>query len=98
MTLVYEIRGIGVLEELSRRWFSTGVLLSRNPHVDFSYFKRGSLESEYPNRLIGDSGYFLKTHGSTPDKANDVRETSQFLGLPGGAVNVEEVDKDEPIP
>ena len=38
---------------------------------------------------------FLKTHGQTTDKANDVRKISSFLGLPLGAVIVAEVDKDD---
>jgi len=95
VTWLYERDGIGVLEKLARHRFSRGILISKTPHADFGYLKHGSRASEYSNRPIGNSGYFLKTHGQTGDKANDVREICQCLGLPTGAVKVEEVDKDE---
>ena len=95
VTWLYETRGISVLEKLSRHRFSRGVLLSKSPHADFGYLKNGSHESEYTNKPISNSGFHLKTHGTTTDKANDVREICQCLGLPAGAVTVQEVEKNE---
>ena len=95
LTLLYETRGISVLEKLSRHRFSRGVLLSKSPHADFGYLKNGSHESEYTNKPILNSGFHLKTHGTTTDKANDVREICQCLGLPAGAVTVQEIEKNE---
>src|SRR5438445_10840986 len=95
VTWLYETRGISVLEKLSRHRFSRGVLLSKSPHADFGYLKNGSHESEYTNKPISNSGFHLKTHGTTTNKANDVREICQCLGLPAGAVTVQEVEKNE---
>lgn len=95
VTRLYEIKGGDVLAKLSMCKFSRGILLSKNPNVDFSYTRNDGRQAEYPNRPIANSGYHLLTHGETWQKTADIAEISRVIGLPAGTVKVEEIEKSD---
>ena len=95
VTRLYEIKGGDVLAKLSACKFSRGILLSKTPHVDFSYTRNDGRQTEYSNQPIANSGYCLLTHGETWQKTADIAEICRVLGLPLGTIKVEEIEKSD---
>jgi hypothetical protein len=94
LVFLYESKGISVLEKLSMFNVNRGVLVSKNPTVDYRY--RSSVgEAEYQYQRIADSGFFALTQSATKEKIVDIRNAWQFLKLPNNAMKVAEADKYE---
>jgi len=67
-------------------------LVSRAPETDFRNPNSNVLYAHAP---LGPTGWFLKTHSSTKQKADQVRGVAAIAGLPSCAVEVEMIDKRE---
>jgi hypothetical protein len=92
LVLLYRIKGLPVLEKLSKFSINRGVLVSKNPRTDYRY-QSGNGEAEYQYQPISDSGFFALTQSATKEKITDIRKVWQFLNLPSYALKVEETNK-----
>ncbi|PYM12979.1 MAG: hypothetical protein DME18_10090, partial [Verrucomicrobia bacterium] len=91
LSLLYETKGVTVLEKLSKFSVNRGVLVSKRPESDYRY-RSGGGEAEYQYQRISDSGYFALTQSATKEKVSDIRRAWQFLNFPSSALKVEEAD------
>jgi len=96
LSLLYETKGVTVLEKLLKFSVNRGVLVSKRPESDYRY-RSGGGEAEYQYQRISDSGYFALTQSATKEKVSDIRRACQFLNFPSSALKVEEADKYEPL-
>jgi hypothetical protein len=94
VTRLYQIKGIELLERLSKLRVNRGFFVSKNPTKDYRYWN-GSAEAKYQNQPIADSGFVVLTQSDTNQKIGDIKKVCQFLGMPVGTVKVEEVDKND---
>jgi hypothetical protein len=94
LELLYETKGVGVLEKLTQFSVNRGVLVSKNPKTDYCY--RSNLgEAEYQYQPISNSGFYVLTQSATKEKVADIKKAWSFLGFPTNALTVEEADKYE---
>lgn len=85
-----EVLGSEILPSIMRIPNGGSGLVSRNPQTDFVNPSTGDI---YGYRSINHTGWHVKTHSSTQDKAEQVREIAARLNLPGQSVVVEVVEK-----
>jgi hypothetical protein len=94
LTRLYEVMGVSVLEKLAHFKVNRGMLVSRNPSLDYRNASDPSGKL-YQHQPIAGSGFSALTHSSTNEKLFDVRKACQFLQFSAGAIKVEEVGKYE---
>jgi hypothetical protein len=86
-----EVLGKSVLERLARFRVNRGPFVTTN--LENYNYRTSSGVNEYQSQPVGTSGYYLLTHSSTREKANDLEKASAYLGFPSGTLVVEETDK-----
>lgn len=92
---LYAVKGVEVLEKLSRFKVNRRMLISKNPKTDYRY-RSGAIERIYSHQPIGDSGYFVLTHSKTSEKVEFLRTVCRkILNLPDQMFKVEEVEKND---
>ena len=96
LVFIYQVKGLTVLEKLSKFSVNRGVLVSKNPRMDYRY-RSGGGEAEYQYQAISDSGFSALTQSATKEKVSDIRNAWRFLNLPSSALKVEEADKYEAL-
>jgi hypothetical protein len=95
LTRLHEIKGTEILEKLNRFKVNRGMLVSKNPNVDYRY-RSGSSEKIYSNQPIGTTGYFVLTHSKNDEKVELVQTLCRrILNLPDKMFKVEEVEKND---
>jgi hypothetical protein len=89
------IKGVQILEKLSKFKVNRRMLVSKNPNTDYRYWS-GSGEKIYSHQPIGDSGYFVLTHSKTGEKVEFIRTLCRrILNLSDQMFKVEEVGKND---
>jgi len=92
---LYAVKGVEVLEKLSKFKVNRRMLVSKNPKSDYRY-RSGATEKIYSHQAIGNSGYFVLTHSKTGEKVDFLRTVcSKILNLPDHMFKVEEVEKND---
>jgi len=94
LTRLHGIKGVEVLEKLSKFRVNRRMLVSKNPKTDYRY-RSGSVEKIYAHQPIGDSGFFVLTTSPTEQKVEDIKNVCRFIGLPADMVKVEEIEKND---
>src|ERR1035438_10681430 len=69
---LYAVKGVEVLEKLSRFKVNRRMLVSQNPQNDYRY-RSGSVEKIYQHQPIGNSGYCVFTSSTTDEKVELLR-------------------------
>lgn len=82
--------GDDALTKLRRIRVNRGPLLSKSPSTDFVNRAQGNLYGHSP---LGETGDFVLTHSSTPQKVDDLNRISRVIGLVPGSVKVEAIDR-----
>ena len=91
LALLYEAKGIAILEKLSTLQVSRGPFVSSSPTMDYrNVSKPGEL---YQFHAIGNSGFHVLTTNTTQEKADNLIKAAKFLGLSRGYLKVEVVEK-----
>ncbi len=90
VSALVRVLGPHILPHTRRLQCSGSSIVSRNPRLDFLNPSTGDL---YGHRPIANSGWHVKTHSSTQDKADQVHQIKAFLGLPGQSVIVDIIKK-----
>lgn len=92
---LYAVKGVEVLERLSRFKVNRRMLVSKNPKSDYRYWS-GAVEKIYSHQPIGNSGYFVLTHSKTGEKVEFLRTVCRkILNLSDQMFKVEEVEKND---
>jgi hypothetical protein len=91
LTLLYEAKGISVLEKLSTLRVNRGPFVSKQPTVD--YRNASKADELYQFQPISNSGYHVLTTNTTREKADNLIRTPKFLGFPLGSIKAEVVEK-----
>lgn len=86
---IYARLGVDILGQLALIPVNRGKLLSRQPQKDFLNAKTGAC---YQHQRIGDSGWYVLTNSSAPEKIAIVRQVARALKFPPGTLTVQEVD------
>lgn len=85
-----EVRGVDILPHIQRIPCGGSGLVSRNPRLDFINPATGE---EYGNRPISTTGWHVKTHTSTRDKAEQIHQIKTLMGFPRHAIEVDVLEK-----
>jgi hypothetical protein len=89
--LLYEAKGIAVLEKLATLRVNRGPFVSNRPAADYrNASKPGEM---YQSQAIGNSGYYALTTNTTQEKAENLTRAAKFLGFAPSAFKVEVVEK-----
>ena len=94
LTLLYEIKGVQVLEALRKCRVNRAPLVSTDPKKDYRYWS-GSREAEYKYQRIGNSGFYVFTNSTTQEKADAIQRAWAILRFPADALKVEVVSKND---
>ena len=87
---VVGVYGEGILESLARIPNGSSGLVSRQPNQDF---RNPTTGDSYSNRRITGTGWSVKTHSSTAQKAEQIHQIKSALGMPRHSVDVDVVEK-----